>query len=251
MRKLAVLADIHGNLPALEAVLDDIQRSETPDAIWVLGDLVAFFPWVHEVIECLNAQPILSCLQGNTDRYLATGQRHMIKVRSQREWEHYSRMLSLRDDSFRWMTERLTFQDYSFLRDLPQQLGWEEPGFGRILAVHGVPGNDETGITPETPPETVKSWLQNVDGRLLLTGHTHMPMDRSVGSLRIINPGSVGMVIGNQFMGSYAILDVSDGECRVEIHSVHYDGREVINKLKTSDYPGANGLLQRMEMVRG
>jgi predicted phosphodiesterase len=249
--KLAVLADIHGNLPALKAVLDDLRRRDVPDTIWVLGDLVAFLPWAHEVIEYLTTQPYLNCLQGNTDRYLATGQRHSIKVRSQREWEQYSQMLSLRDKSFRWMTEQLTFQDYNFLRDLPKQLVQDNPKFGRILAVHGVPGDDETGITPETPADTVNSWLRDMDGRLLLTGHTHIPMDRSVGSLRIINPGSVGMVIGNQFIGSYAILNISNGECQVEMRSVHYDGREVISKLKASKYPGANGLLQRMETAKG
>ena len=247
MNRIALLADIHGNLPALEAVLDDLKRFETPDAIWVLGDLAAFFPWGHEVIECLMSQPTVRCLQGNTDRYLVTGQRHTIEVKSKKDWEQYSQMIKLRDESFRWMTEQLTYQDYCYLRGLPHNLDSVVPGFGRIRAVHGVLGDDETGIFPEMAEETVKMWSDGIETRLWLTGHTHIPMDCSFDGIRIVNPGSVGMGNGNQFTASYSILDFYDEECRVALNTVGYDGEKVISKLKTCSYPGASGLLHRME----
>ena len=84
--RLAVLSDVHGNLPALEAVLSDVATLGAPDAYWVLGDLVAFCPWPAETLARLRSLPTVSFLQGNTDRYLVTGRRPAAPVRSSDDW---------------------------------------------------------------------------------------------------------------------------------------------------------------------
>jgi len=74
MTRLAILSDVHGNLPALQAVLADIEAQGAPDAVWVLGDLAVFCPWPTETLALLRAIPAsVAFLRGNTDRYLVTG----------------------------------------------------------------------------------------------------------------------------------------------------------------------------------
>jgi len=246
MYRLAVLADIHGNLPALEAVLDDIQRRGNPDAIWVLGDLVAFFPWLSETIDRLCALSNVSLLQGNTDRYLVTGQRHTIPIRSPEDWTQVSQALALRDESFRWMVEQLSYEDYIFLRDLPDRLEMDLPGYGRVMGVHAAPGDDEARILPETPDEDLRFYLNGRNLRLLLFGHTHVPMDRTIDGIQLVNPGSVGFSPGWLPRAAYGLLEFAGKECRICLHEVAYDVKRVIGKLEQSDYPGGKGLIHKL-----
>jgi putative phosphoesterase len=232
MFRLAVLADIHGNLPALEAVLDDIQSRETPDAVWVLGDLVAFFPWLTGTIDLLRSIPNITCLMGNTDRYLVTGQRHIIPVGSREEWQRFTEALAARDESFRWMTEQLRYRDFLFLR--------------QILAVHGVPGNDETGIHPDTPDTIIQDYLSGLKARLLLCGHTHIPMRRRYNDTLLVNPGSVGFPARCDPRAAYAWLEITGKFCKVEVVQVEYSLESVIKKLEGSSYPGAPGMIRKL-----
>ncbi|MBN1318193.1 MAG: metallophosphoesterase family protein [Anaerolineales bacterium] len=246
MYRLAVLADIHGNLPALDAVLDDLQRREKPDAVWVLGDLVAFFPWLTETIDRLRSIPCAACLWGNTDRYLVTGQRHVIPIRSEEDWAQAPQMLTLRDESFRWMTAQLRYRDFTFLRSLPDRLELSIQGFGRVVGVHAAPGDDEARILPSTPEEEIRRYLAGNDQRLLLFGHTHVPTQRMVDGVLLVNPGSVGFSTENNAKAAYAVLEFHKSECKVDQFQVDYDIELVINKLQKSGYPGAGGLIEKI-----
>lgn len=246
MVRLAVLADIHGNLPALEATLKDIQRRGTPDVIWVLGDLVAFFPWLSDTIDRLRSLPDASVIQGNTDRYLVTGQRHAIPVQSMDDWEHFSQRVALRDKCFQWMIEQLRYEDYAYLRDLPHYLELKPPGFGRVMGVHAVPGNDEVEIWPDTPDQEVQGYLEGEDMQLLVFGHTHTSMQRRIGNIQLVNPGGVGFAYRNkpESYAAYALLEFSGSDCAVHLYQVDYDIDRVIKALQQSSYPGAKGLLK-------
>ena len=117
--RLAVLSDIHGNLPALEAVLDDIQAQGEPDAYLILGDLVAFCPWPAETLARLRELPVALFLQGNTDRYVVTGARPTPPpVDSRKDWKAMPDKLAERDANFRWTVARLSYDDFELLRDL-------------------------------------------------------------------------------------------------------------------------------------
>ena len=237
--RLAVLSDVHGNLPALEAVLADAAAQGAPDVTWVLGDLVAFCPWPAETLARLRALPNVAFLQGNTDRYLVTGRRPTLPVHSPEDWVAAPARLAGRDGNFRWTVERLSYADYEFLRDLPPRLEMEAPGYGRVVAVHATPTDDETVLLPDTPDEEVLRYLSSLDTRLLLYGHTHRPVDRTVGGLRLVNDGSVGLPLDGDPRPAYALLDFEGGQYTVSIRRVVYDVEMVVAELERVEHPAS------------
>lgn len=248
--RLAVLSDVHGNLPALEAVLADVQAQGTPDLYWVLGDLAVFCPWPAETIARLRALPNISFLQGNTDRYVVTGRRPVLPVRSPEDWAAAPARLAERDANFRWTVERLSWDDYEFLRDLPTRLemdvGAELPRpYGRIVAFHANPTDDEANLFPDTPDEQVRPYLAGLNTRLMLYGHTHRPVDRVVDGVRLVNGGSVGFSLDGDPRPAYALLDFAGGECAVTLRRVEYDREAVIAELERVGHP-ARALVGRM-----
>lgn len=243
--RLAVLSDVHGNLPALEAVLADLQAQGAPDAIWVLGDLVAFCPWPNQTLACLRALPEVAFVQGNTDRYLVTGRRPLIPVRSPDEWARMAAFLEVRDALFRWTVERLSWEDYGFLRDLPVRVEQEIPGYGSLLGVHAAPGDDEANLLAETPDEAIRPYLGGVDGRLLVYGHTHRPLERVVDGVRLVNVGSVGLPLDGHPRPAYGLFDFQGRRCQVAIRRVEYDLQAVIAELERVQHP-AQGWVWRM-----
>lgn len=243
-----LLSDIHGNLPALEAVLADVEAHGSPDTYWVLGDLVAFCPWPAETLARLRALPNVRFLRGNTDRYLATAQPPPVPIRSAEDWGRASQGMAIRCANFRWTVEHLSYDDYLFLRDLPPRLEMEVPDYGPVLAVHATPFDDETNWLPDTPDEDIRPHLEGLDARLLLFGHTHRQMDRVVGHVRLVNPGSVGIPLDGDPRPAYAWLEFADGECTVTLCRVEYDREAVLAELERVNHPArewVGGLIRR------
>jgi diadenosine tetraphosphatase ApaH/serine/threonine PP2A family protein phosphatase len=243
MTRLAVLSDVHGNLLALEAVLADVQTQGAPDGYWVLGDLAAFCPWPVETLARLRALPNVAFLQGNTDRYVVTGRRPVLLVRSPEDWAGAPIQLAERDANFRWTVERLSWADCEFLRDLPTRLemdvgaGSPRP-YGRVVAFHANPTDDEVNLLPNTPDGQVRPHLAGVNARLVLCGHTHRPMDRTVDGVRLVNDGSVGFSLDGDPRPAYALLDFAGGECTVALRRVEYDREAVLAELERVQHPG-------------
>jgi predicted phosphodiesterase len=237
MTRIATLSDIHGNLPALEAVVADIEARGAPDGIWVLGDLAVFFPWPAETLARLRALPNVSFLRGNTDRLIATGVRPEMPVRSEKEWARMGRALAVRDANFQWTVERLSYADYQFLAALPAQIQTAVPGYGGVLAVHAAPGDDEARLYPHTPDGDVRPYLEGVDARLLLGGHTHYPSDRTIDGVRLINDGSAGLPFDGDNRPSYVLLDFENGTCRATLRRVAYDVEIVAAELDNVEHP--------------
>jgi predicted phosphodiesterase len=237
MTRIATLSDIHGNLPALEAILADLEAQGAPDATWVLGDLAVFFPWPAETIDRLRAIPAVSFLRGNTDRLITTGVRPEMPVRSAEEWARMAQALAVRDANFQWTVERLSYADYQFLVALPLQIEADVPGYGGVLAVHAAPGDDEARLFPTTPDEDVRPYLEGVDARMVLGGHTHYPNDRTVDGIRLVNDGSAGLPFDGDNRPSYLLLDFEDGNCRATFRRVAYDVEVVVAELERVAHP--------------
>ncbi len=250
MTRLVILSDVHGNLPALEAVLADMETQGTPDAVWVLGDLAVFCPWPVETLVRLRAIPNVLFLRGNTDRYLVTGQRPVAWVHSPDDWATMSALLAERAANFRWTVERLSYAEYEFLRDLPLRLEMDVPGYGRVVAVHATPTDDENVILPETPDDQVRPYLAGLDARLLLYGHTHRPLDRIVDGVRIVNDGSVGIPLDGDHRSAYAVLDFEGDECAVTLRRVAYDREAVLAELERVKHPGQMWVSKKIRYAR-
>lgn len=238
MMRLAVLSDIHGNLPALEAVLADIHTQGSPDTYWILGDLSAFCPWPADTLARLRALPNAHFLRGNTDRYLVTGRRPAAPVESRRDWETMPETLRTRDGTFRWAVECLSYQNYEFLRDLPERLQGEIPEYGSVVAVHATPEDDETNVYPDAPQSRLRSFVSQLEARLVLYGHTHRPMDRPVGQARLVNGGSVGIPLDGDPRPAYALIDFEGEDCRVAVHRIEYERERVLDEMERLEHPG-------------
>lgn len=244
--RLAALSDVHGNLPALEAVLADIESQGAPDALWVLGDLAAFCPWPAKTLTRLQKLPNVAFLQGNTDRYVVTGRRPALPVLSPEDWERLPTWLAERDANFRWTVQRLCYDDYEFLRDLPEQLGQGILGYGKVAAVHAAPEDDETNLYPDTPDDEVRPHLAGLGARLVLYGHTHRPVDRVVDGIRLVNDGSVGLPLDGDPRAAYALLDFEGDQCAVTIRRVSYDREVVLAELDRVEHPAREWVSQKL-----
>jgi len=251
LTRLAVLSDIHGNLPALDAVLADVEAQGTVDAYWVLGDLAAFCPWPSESIARLRALSSVHFVQGNTDRYLVTGERPLVPIRSEADWKRVAGRLERRDASFRWTVERLSYDDFEFLRDMPRSIEADLPCCGRTVALHANAVDDETFLDPDATDEEMRVFFAGLDAEMIVYGHTHRPLDRIVDGWRLVNPGSVGLPFDGDPRPAYAVLECADGECRVSHRRVEYDVEETVAALERLGHPETERIVERLREGAG
>jgi putative phosphoesterase len=223
MMRVAALADIHGNLPALEAVLADVALA-APDLIVVCGD-VASGPLPIESLDVLSALPAARFVRGNADRSLVTafdvGQRPDIA-----------------GPGADWCASQLSRDHRDFLASFLPTVSVQVDGLGRVLFCHGSPRSDVEMMTSETPDNRLRELIAGVDVRLIVCGHTHMPFDRTVGQVRIINPGSVGMPYGRP--GAYWALLGPE----VEFRRTDYDRDAAAARIRRSGWPAADAFAQ-------
>jgi putative phosphoesterase len=248
--RIAVLADVHGNLPALEAVLSHLEKQGGCDQTWVLGDLAVFGPYPRQVLERLADVPNKGFVQGNTDRYLATGRRPPLPpIQDESQWSRMISLLEERDANFRWTIGQLDYKWYSFLSELPFEQRLDVPDYGAVVGVHGSPVSDEVGIWAETTDSDLREMLSGAGCRLLVCGHTHRPLDRSLDQARVINVGSVGLPLDGDRRAAYGTLDLEGGECEVALHRVEYDVDGVIDKLTEMGHPAIDWVGSRLRLA--
>lgn len=233
MLKLAVLADIHGNKVALQAVLDDLAAEGGADHTVMLGDLAVFGPDPGGVLTLLKNQGPIYHVCGNTDRYLV--EKRYPTSAGKSGWQ--AQVLA----SFPWTAERLGQNGLQFLASLPRQQRLFLTEEHSILAVHGSPHSDEENIRPDTPEEELRQMFVNSPSfNLLLCAHTHVPVNRVVDDRRIVNVGSVGLPFDGDPGASYAIVHLQPGgDYRVEFRRVAYDIEAVVSDLFAVAHPAA------------
>jgi putative phosphoesterase len=198
--RVAALYDVHGNLPALEAVLADVER-EAVDSIVFGGDIPPG-PFPKETVALVRSLDA-ACVRGNGDR----------------------RNTETPDAA--WVWEQLTEDEIAWLEGLPEQVVLDD-----TLFVHAAPGSDETIITPATTDERLEELLQGVEQGLVVAGHTHIQQDRAVGRRRFVNAGSVGMPYEERPGAYWAIV----GET-VELRRTDYDLGAAASAVRASGWP--------------
>ena len=186
--RIAALYDIHGNVPALDAVLAEVDA----DVILVGGDFVAG-PWPAETYERLRSlEGDVRFIRGNADREVVDEE----PGRAPPELMEFVR-------------ERLPEEAFGFLRTLPLTVS-----VGRALFCHATPRNDEEIFTRISPDERWREALAGVDADVVVCGHTHIQFDRRIGDIRLVNAGSVGMPYEREPGAYWALLDGTDVEQR-------------------------------------
>lgn len=241
--KLAVLADVHGNLAALTLALDHIDAAE-PDQIWVLGDLAAHGPRPAECVALLRERheadkDRFKVIGGNTDRYLLTNARPRRKpAEDEAAYQQANAEFAALDGLFSWARGLLGWENYDFLRQINgKELAHTVPGYGIVMGYHAIPGDDETNITDDTPDEAALDSVLDRPLRLGLYGHIHRQVNRDLGRVRLVNPGSVGLSFDAPGKVQFAMLRFDEGVFSIDHHALDYDTAAVIEDARAVGHP--------------
>jgi predicted phosphodiesterase len=220
--RVAAIYDIHGNLPALEAVLEEI-RQERVDCVVVGGDVVPG-PMVRETLTCLLALDVpVRFIQGN-------GEVAVLEAMAGRD---HPAVPERHRPLIRWMAQHLRPEHGRLLAGWPKTLRVDIEGAGDVLFCHGTPRDDNECFTRLTPEERLLPIFEGLNAPLVVCGHTHMQFDRMIGRTRVVNAGSVGMPFGGP--GADWLM-VGPG---VELRHTGYDLTAAAARLRATDYPEA------------
>ena len=233
--KIAVLSDIHGNLLALEAVLEDIQRKDC-EKILFLGDYALAGPEPGDTVNfcmSLSNHDNIEMIQGNTDE--------MIANYSEEVFNNVSKGAPIMANALKEEAETLSENQIKFLKELPTQKELTIDGI-KILMVHGSPRRNNEDIMPTTPLEEVEKMISGVDADLILCGHTHIPCGFQTNTKQtVVNDGSVGRPFTKNPEACYAVITTkSSGEFEVEHYFVKYDNYEAAKKMAQRKFDGAD-----------
>lgn len=241
--RLAILADIHGNRHALDAVLADLEARGGADAVWAIGDLAAMGPDPIGTLERLAAIEGVHATYGNTDRYLSHAQRPYADAAALlAEPERLLRLLPV-VECLAWAQGMVAHAGWDrWLAELPLELRTTLPDGTRVLGVHAAPGAyDGEGIHDGLSDDALRALVADCDADLVLVGHTHRPFEASVtlpgGRVRIVNFGPVSMHTTAEKRAIYALIDADERSHRLERIFVDYDRDAAIAELERVRHP--------------
>ncbi len=253
--RLAVISDIHGNLDALDAVLDDLASGDSVDLTWCLGDLAAFGPRPAECVEKIRTlsengeSKTFRVIGGNTDRYLVNGTRFPAAIaEDEATFKQLAEAWQTRDTILNWNLSRLSWADYAYLKSiLGRELSSSVEGYGQVIGYHAVPGDDEPLLGPDTPETQALDYVLDREGRLGIGGHTHLQMDRALKGWRLVNVGSVGLSSANPGYAEYGLFTFTEDDLSVELKRVPYDVDNMRIDLEVVGHPAPRWLAARLQ----
>ncbi len=216
--RVAALPDIHGSLPALEAVLVELEAVDA-DVVVVGGDAL-LGPMPVETLERLRGLgPRLRYLRGNTER-------EILEPPSGEElWERRAR----------WTRNALAAEALTYLVGLPSTVALDVEGLGPVLFCHGSPRRDDEILTAISPEERVARIAAGVVEGVIVHGHTHVRYDRLVAGRRLVCPGSVGMPYEGRAAAFWALLGPE-----VELRETPYDVVAAETAIRETGFPDAD-----------
>jgi putative phosphoesterase len=222
--RIAVFGDIHGNLPALEAVLADVTLQK-PDAVYCLGDLVGYGASPNEVIERISSEHIAT-IMGNYDDGVGfdrdqCGCAYRDPIDRQ-----------LGDRSLRWTRAHVTADNKAFLRTLLKELRIEADG-KRLLLVHGSPRKMNEYLFEDRPIASFQRLAEASDADIIVFGHTHKPYQKTVAGVSFVNAGSVGKPKDLDWRACYALLQPDSAAFR----RVKYDVAKAAAAIRGTELP--------------
>jgi predicted phosphodiesterase len=235
--KYALISDIHANLPALRAVLADIDARTDVGATYHLGDLVGYAPWPDETVALLRERRIEG-IAGNYDSTVAADYKH---CGCKYEDPHQEALSHL---SYEWTRRHVSAETRRALAALPFRIdlrpgGGHAPG-PKIVLVHGTPTLNTLYWTEDRDDAFCLKMAEQAGakaGDVICFGHTHRPWTREVEGIRFVNTGSVGRPKDGDWRAGYVLLEAGDGPPRVDFVRVEYDLEEAMEGIRRSDLP--------------
>jgi predicted phosphodiesterase len=235
--RYALISDVHANLPALDAVLADIDQRADADAVYHLGDLVGYSSQPNEVVGRLRERAIAG-IAGNYDSTVATDYKHCgCKSESPRQEE-------LAHVSYEFTRRACTSETKRFLGGLPfsldlRPLGGHVAG-PRLVLVHGTPTLNTLYWTEDRSDDfclKMAATVGLVAGDVIAFGHTHKPWHRAVEGIHFVNTGSVGRPKDGDWRAGYVRVELGGGEPHVEFVRVAYDIEATIAGVRAAGLP--------------
>lgn len=218
--EIAVISDVHGNLPALEAVKDEVE-SRNPEMVVCLGDVIGYNPWPAECVDVVRDWCDV-VLQGNHDRDVADP-----SVYRQNEMAY---------EGLLWAEEELSDEQFSWVQELPEKAELNLEDDGSYLIVHSHPEETDKYVRPRDFAR-MRPLLDDELGCWL--GHTHIQHKATIDGRLILNPGSVGQPRDDDKRAAFAIVDTETNEA--ELCRVSYDVDRVINRVEEVGLPRRTG----------
>lgn len=207
--RIALFSDIHANLPALEAVLQDMETQE-PDAVYCLGDLVGYAPWPNEVTETIKGRGIPT-IAGNYDQGIGNNSDDCGCAYKTDEEKANGAV------SIKFTNETITPENRTYLHSLPAHLRLEFGVNGspfNLLLVHGSPRKINEYLFEDRPDKSFANMMNKSEAGIMAFGHTHKPFHKAIengdGYLHAINIGSVGKPKDGDPRACYVLLDIDD-----------------------------------------
>src|ERR1700719_4388414 len=229
--QFAVLADIHGNLPALEAVAAEIDRLR-PDLVFVAGDFQNRGPNPREVTEFVSASG-WTLLRGNHEDYVI---RQSEKAQTEDLTDYYNWLPA------RW-TADLTSDFVESIKQLPIATTFKGPDGRSITVAHGSPRSNNEGFFPRTTEAKAREMIGNDPPSLLCVGHSHVPFVRQINTTHLVNVGAVGFPFDGDRRASFGLITWDRDRWEVEIRRVEYAVEKVLKEFeRVNFYQGAGPL---------
>ena len=237
--RIALVSDIHANLPALDAVLAAIDDDGGFDATYHLGDLVGYAPWPNEVVARITERGIAG-IAGNYDSTVSTDYAHCGCKYEDPVQEAQSH------ESYAWTRVAVSPATKRALGALPFRLDLRPLGghasAPTVMLVHGTPTLNTLYWTEDRTPEFDRKMISAAGARagdVIAFGHTHKPWTREIDGVRLVNTGSVGRPKDGDPRAVYVALDVGEGDTRVTFHRVAYDVEAAAAGILASTLPHA------------
>jgi putative phosphoesterase len=226
--QVALIGDVHANLPALEAVLDHAQELGI-ETVWNVGDFVGYGPFPDEVVKRLRNDYVLSIV-GNYDRKVLKYKKKRKKWRKKKRLEKYL--------AFKWAYKNLSKKSRKYLRFLSREIRMQVKGW-RVLLTHASPGSKDEYLDGDTSEKRLRQLAEQADADLIMCGHSHRPFVRQVDDVWFINPGSVGLPDDGDPRSSYAVLSIGHDQIDVQHHRLAYDVERTIEAIRENELPEA------------
>ena len=235
--KYALISDVHSNLPALEAVLADIERREDVDAIYHLGDLVGYAPWPNETVAVVQELGIRG-IAGNYDSTVATDYKHCGCKADSPRGEELSHL------SYEWTRAHVSPETKRALSELPFRLDLRPLGGHKsrpqLILVHGTPTLNTLYWTEDRTDSFCVKMARAAnakEGDLIAFGHTHKPWHREVEGIHFLNTGSVGKPKDGDWRAGYVLVEAEEEVKAVESVRVEYDLERATQGILGSELP--------------
>ncbi len=268
MMKVAVLADVHGNLPALEATIGALEELQ-PDHVVLNGDMINAVPFSADVVELVRNTDWLTIRGNHEFYYLDWGtERATPGSKDPERW-----------GQLHWLMGQITDQQGAFLATLPDERTLYLPCTQPLCIAHGVPGRNRVGFYDHQPESKIAMEIDHVRERTLVSAHTHVQIDRQISFFtdmsdmlesdphinalpasltprvqrqwHLINPGSVGLPLNGDPRAQFAVLesvadDLEWGGWRATYHRVEYDRRPALAAYEESGMLEAGGVMSQL-----